>query len=101
MAHDLKLFSINSEGRLNLDLKAHMGFQCIESLKMVGRIVGKSIVQGRYVGIGFSDVLCRYLMDRESNQSYLEDLLVILFPNKNLDLKTKRKPHEIIYSPGF
>ena len=43
---------------------------------MVGRVVGKSISQGRYVGIGFSDVLCRYLMDRESNQSYLEDLLV-------------------------
>jgi hypothetical protein len=30
MAHDLKIFSINSEGRLNLDLKAHTRYDCIE-----------------------------------------------------------------------
>jgi hypothetical protein len=66
---------------------------------MVGRVVGKSIGQGRYVGIGFSDVLCRYLMDRESNQSYLEDLLVnFSYLNQNLDFETQRKHDELIYS---
>ena len=70
MANELNLFSINSEGRLNLSNKAHLMKNSEEICEMVGKVVGKAVTQGKYLGIGFSDTLCRYLMDRELNQTY-------------------------------
>lgn len=75
MAYSMNIFTINTEGRLNLASKAYKLHDSIHHCRLVGKVVGKAITQGRYVGIGFSDALCRYLMDRELNQSYLEDLV--------------------------
>jgi len=82
MAFDCKLFTINTEGKLNLDWNAHQ-VECAENkLHLIGKVVGRAMMFFQSLGVGFSDTLSRYLLDRPINHSYLEDLC-------NADLKQK------------
>lgn len=82
MAFDSKLFSINTEGRLNLDTNAHKVYDAKNKLYLIGKVVGRAMMHYQSIGVGFSDTLSRYLLDRPVNHSYLEDLC-------NSDLKEK------------
>ena len=76
-----KLFVMNSDGKLNVDLKASHYDSNGELINIIGKIVGKGIKIGKFVGVGFSHILCRYLMDRHIDETMLQDLLT----SSNLD----------------
>jgi len=82
MAFDSKLFSINTEGRLNLDINAYQVYDAKNKLYLIGKVVGRAMMHYQSMGVGFSDTLSRYLLGRPVNHSYLEDLC-------NSDLKEK------------
>ena len=75
MAELSKLFVMNSDGRLIMDSKANRYDSSGEFINIIGKIVGKSIKIGRFVGVGFSNVICKYLMGRHIDNTMLEDLL--------------------------